>query len=629
MRPNRCRPPAPDPEPALSNRNTRTRNRSMNALSQMKLGQKLLLAFLSCAALTLAVGTYGFVQIQELRGYLSETYQNNLQSIRLLGEVSLRQGAHARALTRLPMMTDPEDIATTVDRASKHLEKLNEALKEYRKIPMEGLEKELDGKIDAQLEAYLLVSDSAKQFALLGDREPSAIMSNGVVRKASDDLSKTLQSLADLNDSLAGDMNAKADAMGRRATLFLSIMLAIAGVLAVALGVFVTRSIVRQLGGEPGYAADLMRSIGSGDFTREVKLQPGDTTSLLADLDRTIRSLLEKLGGTPDQAVTAVQKIAAGDLTTEIELRAGDKTSLLHSLAQMTSTLGDVVNRIRDSSDSLASASEEISSSAQSLSQSASEQAASVEQTSASVEEISSTVAQNAENAKVTDDIASRSASHAQESGSAVKQTVVAMRQIAGKIGIIDDIAYQTNLLALNAAIEAARAGEHGKGFAVVAAEVRKLAERSQVAAQEISAVATDSVNLSEQAGRLLDELVPSIRRTADLVQEISAASREQTTGLEQINVSIGQLSSTTQSTASASEQLSSTSEEMSSQAMRLQDLVRWFRTPGDEPVPSAAPTAAIRAPKAERKADHRKAGRGSGRHLGLTPEEEAGFRPF
>jgi methyl-accepting chemotaxis protein len=295
------------------------------------------------------------------------------------------------------------------------------------------------------------------------------------------------------------------------------------------------------------------------------------------------RKLMQELGGEPDYAAEVVRKVAEGNLTVEVATHPGDSTSLLASMKQMVEKLRDVVQEIRTSADSLASASDEISASAQSLSQSATEQAASVEETSASVEEISSTVAQNAENAKMTDDIASKSAEHASESGEAVGQTVLAMRQIAGKIGIIDDIAYQTNLLALNAAIEAARAGEHGKGFAVVAAEVRKLAERSQVAAQEIGNVAGSSVTLAERAGKLLGDMVPSIRKTADLVQEISSASKEQTSGLNQINTSISQLSQTTQSTASASEELSSTSEEMNAQAMRLQGSIRYFNT-GAEP---------------------------------------------
>ena len=183
--------------------------------------------------------------------------------------------------------------------------------------------------------------------------------------------------------------------------------------------------------------------------------------------------------------------------------------------------------------------------------------------------------------------MATKSSQEAVEGGAAVKETVTAMKSIAEKIGIIDDIAYQTNLLALNAAIEAARAGEHGKGFAVVAAEVRKLAERSQVAAQEISSVAASSVSLAERAGALFSELVPSISRTADLVQEIAAASREQSGGLEQINSAISQITQTTQANASSSEELSSTAEEMSSQAMQLQELVQFFQLEGERVQPT------------------------------------------
>ncbi|UUY08128.1 methyl-accepting chemotaxis protein [Pseudomonas sp. J452] len=294
------------------------------------------------------------------------------------------------------------------------------------------------------------------------------------------------------------------------------------------------------------------------------------------------RVLIKQLGGEPRDAVSNLQRVAAGDLTTDIELRAGDQSSLLASLQQMVSKLRSIMGEVNTTADSLASASEQVAASAQALSQNASEQAANVEQTSASVEQIAATVALNSENAKVTDGMASQSAKDAAEGGEAVREMVQAMRQIANKIGIIDDIAYQTNLLALNAAIEAARAGDHGKGFAVVAAEVRKLAERSQVAAQEIGGVAGSSVTLAERAGQLLEQMVPSIRKTADLVQEISSASREQNTGLEQINLAVTQLAETTQVNASASEELSSTSEEMSIQAVQLQDMIQFFRLAGE-----------------------------------------------
>jgi len=241
-------------------------------------------------------------------------------------------------------------------------------------------------------------------------------------------------------------------------------------------------------------------------------------------------------------------------------------------------SLSSVIRDVNSVVDSLSSASEEVSATAQSLSQASSEQAAGVEETSASIEQMTASIAQNTENAKVTDGMATKAAQEATEGGAAVKETVAAMKQIAKKISIIDDIAYQTNLLALNAAIEAARAGEHGKGFAVVAAEVRKLAERSQVAAQEIGEVATNSVELAERAGRLLDEMVPNIRKTSDLVQEITAASEEQSSGVAQINAAVGQLSQTTQQNASSSEELAATAEEMSGQAEQLQQSMSFFK---------------------------------------------------
>ncbi|MES2152211.1 MAG: methyl-accepting chemotaxis protein [Pseudomonadota bacterium] len=274
--------------------------------------------------------------------------------------------------------------------------------------------------------------------------------------------------------------------------------------------------------------------------------------------------------------------IEKGDLTLPMKKDYdGTWDELKLAVNNMLKTLSQVVLDVNAGAQALAGASEEVSATAQALSQAASEQAAGVEETSASIEQMTASIAQNTENAKVTDGMASKAAKDAVEGGVSVDATVLAMKQIAKKIGIIDDIAYQTNLLALNAAIEAARAGEHGKGFAVVAAEVRKLAERSQIAAQEIGEVAESSVELAERAGKLLGEIVPSIKKTSDLVQEIAAASNEQSSGVAQINAAVSQLSQTTQQNASGSEELAATAEEMSSQAGQLQHTMSFFKLAG------------------------------------------------
>jgi methyl-accepting chemotaxis protein len=286
----------------------------------------------------------------------------------------------------------------------------------------------------------------------------------------------------------------------------------------------------------------------------------------------------------------AMAHVAAGDLNIKAEVAAADAdTETAHAafavIADATNTmlekLSQVVTDVSSGAQALASASEQISATAQSMSQAASEQASGVEETSASLEQMTSSIAQNTENAKITDTMASKAAKDAIDGGEAVNATVEAMRQIAKKIGIIDDIAAQTNLLALNAAIEAARAGEHGKGFAVVAAEVRKLAERSQVAAQEIGEVAGSSVDLAEKAGKLLAKIVPDIQKTSQLVQEITGASTEQSAGVGQINSAVNQLNQTTQQNASSSEELAATSEEMANQTERLMQIMSFFKLEG------------------------------------------------
>ena len=374
--------------------------------------------------------------------------------------------------------------------------------------------------------------------------------------------------------------------------------------------------------------------MAEGDLGVEVKLR-SEQDGLMRALTILIASMQE--------VSSLSQEIADGNLLVEVTLRS-EKDELMRAMHGMVQKLREVVEGVRVAADNVNSGSAAMSTGSEQMSQGATEQAASAEEVSASIEQMTANIRQNTDNSMQTEKIAVKAAADAERGGKAVEKTVVAMQEIATKIMIIEEIARQTNLLALNAAIEAARAGEHGRGFAVVAVEVRKLAERSQQAAAEINALSMSSVEVAQNAGALLKEMVPSIQKTAELVQEIAAASREQDTGAEQINKAIQQLDQVIQQNASASEEIAATAEELSSQAEQLTDMIGFFRIDsghaGIVPLRSAKATEPIMKSHAHKSAtigshtptnpSHRQLGKGlhggTGRnvHLNLGRENDA-----
>ncbi len=392
---------------------------------------------------------------------------------------------------------------------------------------------------------------------------------NLVMEELDTDSARTAELVAALQESQVKEINDSGQ-MILAASQQVKTLQMIIGIAALLIGVlvtiFITRSIVQPL----NVAVETARALAVGDLTVKIDQVSKDETGQL------LQAMKEMLVSSQEVANMAGQ-IADGNLKVQLKTRS-EKDVLIQSLGNMVDKLKDVINNVKLSIENVASGAQAMSASSEEMSQGASEQAAAAEEASSSIEQMTANIRQNADNAMQTEKIATQASGDAREGGDAVNKTVGAMKEIADKIMIIEEIARQTNLLALNAAIEAARAGEHGKGFAVVAAEVRKLAERSQKAAGEINELSTNSVEVAEKAGSVLNSLVPNIQKTAELVQEISAASREQDAGADQIAKSIQQLDAVIQQNASASEEMASTSEELSGQSEQLAEMIAFFR---------------------------------------------------
>ncbi|HEY2019095.1 MAG TPA: methyl-accepting chemotaxis protein [Bryobacteraceae bacterium] len=539
-------------------------------MKNWKIGIRIAAGFAAVIVIAMALGFFAYSKMGVIESNSNEIAVNSLPSVSQASQVQMGIQREFGLVLQFVMTSDKEEMQK-LENEIRESRTINASRRtEYQKLMENDKERALFELLMSARNAYIAALDETLRVSRAGTAEAHKAALDSVNRQVKPLEEKYLEAAANLvalsQSEGEADCRTVLDAV-RSARTGVLVGIGTALLVAIFISLFTMRSITSPL----AVALGLVEHVAQGDLAHTVEVASTDELGrMLLALNGMVRNL--------KAAAQVAADISGGDLTVEAKALS-EKDTLGIALKSMLENLRNTVSEVATAAANVTTGSEEMASAAQQLSQGAAEQAAAAEESTSAMEEMASSVQQNADNARQTDKIASKAAEDARSGGDAVVRTVEAMKHVAEKISIIEEIARKTDLLALNAAVEAARAGEHGKGFAVVASEVRKLAERSQTAAAEISRLTVDGVQTAEGAGRLLGRLVPDIQKTAELVREIAAASAEQSTGAAQVNKAIQQLDLVIQQNSASSEEMASTAEELSSQAELLHSAIAFFKT--------------------------------------------------